>query len=155
MITPARRAPDSPRSAPAAPAGSGPLTGSRVQLRLSRPGPRSIVIHVSGALDDVTTSRLREILDPQLSSVAETVVLDLSELRFLGVAGLELLARARRRAGRRGIEIRVVDGPVCVDRALRAAGEGETVRKFATVEAALSDSELPAPTSGNLARALG
>ena len=71
------------------------------------------------------------------SSTAETVVLDLSGLEFLGVAGLEMLAHARQRAASRSMALCLVDGPVCVDRALRAAGLHEDLPTFATVEAAV------------------
>ncbi len=107
-------------------------------LRLWRPTSTSLVIRVAGELDTATAPQLHELLAPRLSSTAETVILDLSELRFMGVAGLELLFHPRRRAAARGMHRSIVDGPVCVERALRAAGWSETVPTFTSVEAAVA-----------------
>lgn len=113
--------------------------GQTMALRVWRPTSTSVVIGVAGELDAGTAPRLHELLAPRLSSTVETVILDLSELRFLGVAGLELLAHARRRAASRAMTVCIVDGPVCVDRALRAAGWNETVPTIASVEAAVAE----------------
>lgn len=116
-------------------------------LRLWRPTSTAIVICVAGELEATTAPRLHELLAPRLSSMAETMIFDLSELRFLGVAGLELIAHTRRRAASRGMMVCVVDGPVCVHRALRAAGWSETVPTFASVEAAVAEVTDPARES--------
>lgn len=112
-----------------------------IALRVSRRTSTSIVVNIAGELDASTAPRLHELLAPHLSSTTETVILDLSGLRFLAVVGLELLAHVRRRAARRAMTICIVDGPVCVDRALRAAGWSDTVPTYATVEAAIAECE--------------
>lgn len=136
-------APRTPTPLKSVPAEAGPQSAASatpgIALRLSRPTSTSVVVHIAGELDASTTPRLHELLAPRLSSTVETVILDLSGLRFLGVVGLELLAHTRRRAASRAITICIVDGPVCVDRALHAAGWSETVPTYATVEAAIAD----------------
>lgn len=112
-----------------------------IALRLSRPTSASIVVSLAGELDASTAPRLHELIAPQLSSATGTVILDLSGLRFLGVVGLELLAHARRRAAGRALTVCIVDGPVCVDRALRAAGWSDAIPTYATVEAAIAECE--------------
>lgn len=149
MTTSAPPTPGTSQNTPRRPADSAPPAVGDVALQLSRPTCRSIVIHVAGELDATTTPRLYELVAPRLSSMIETVILDLSQLRFLGVPGLELLAYVRRRATQRGMVVWIVDGPVCVDRALRAAGEHVTVPKFATVEAALAELITSAPESAD------
>lgn len=140
MTTFASRAPTPPQRVPAQ---SGPQPAERatpgIALRLSRPTSTSIVVHIDGELDASTAPRLHELLAPRLSSAVETVIVDLSGLRFMGVAGLELLSHTRYRASSRGITICIVDGPVCVERALHAAGWSESVPTFATVEAAIAE----------------
>ncbi|WP_243794297.1 STAS domain-containing protein [Saccharopolyspora gloriosae] len=106
---------------------------------MSYPTSTSVAVHLAGDLDTETTPRLRELLAPRLASMAESVILDLSGLRFLGVAGLQLLAHVHRRAASRGMMIYIVDGPTCVDRALRAAGSGETVPTYSSVTAAVAE----------------
>ncbi|GAB3290609.1 STAS domain-containing protein [Parasphingorhabdus pacifica] len=133
ITTPPKRVPTDAGPHSAASATSG------ITLRLSRPTSTSIVVHIAGELDGRTAPRLHELLAPRLSSTAESVILDLSGLRFLGVAGLELLAHTHRRAAGRAMTICIVDRPVCVDRALHAAGWSETVPTYVTVEAAIAE----------------
>src|SRR5690625_330720 len=90
-------------------------TPASLQLRLWRPTNSAVVVRVAGDLDAHNAPHLRELLAPRLTSMADTVVLDLSELEFMGVAGLELLDRAQRQATSRAMTLCLVDGPVCVD----------------------------------------
>jgi anti-anti-sigma factor len=57
-----------------------------------------------------------------LNSAIGTVVLDFSGLQFLGMAAVDMLVAASRKAAARHIRLRLIDGPPCVERALRAAG---------------------------------
>lgn len=93
-----------------------------LRLQLQRPTSQVVVVQVAGDLDTATTPYLTELLAPRLASTAEAVVLDLSRVGFLGTAGLSLLMEARQRADVRGVALRLVTGPVCVERALRATG---------------------------------
>ncbi len=138
MTTSAPRAPADPQRIPTEPARE-QQTNQELALRLWRPISTAVVIRAAGELDAATAPQLQEMLEPRLSSKTDTVILDLSELHFLGVAGLELLARARQRAASRAMLVCLVDGPVCVDRALRAAGWTETVPTFTSVEAAVAE----------------
>ena len=97
------------------------------------------MVHIAGDVDAHSAPRLHELLAPELASTVKTVVLDLSRVRFLGVVGLELLDHVRTRATSRAITISLVDGPVCVERALRAAGWSESVLPYPTVAAALAE----------------
>lgn len=139
MTTFAPRPPIAPVPAPSEASSPPEVATSSVTLRLWRPTSTAVVVHVAGDLDVSSAPRLHELLAPRLTSTAETVVLDFSELGFMGVAGLELLAHARRRAANRAMTVCLVDGPVCVDRALRAAGWTETVPTYPTLAAAVAD----------------
>lgn len=134
----APRVPSAPQRVRTGRAGE-PSSGQDVALQLWRPTSTSVVVRIAGELDASTAPRVQELLAPRLSSTIEVVILDLSGLRFLGVAGLELLAHARRRAASRAMMVCIVDGPVCVDRALRAAGWSEAVPTFASVEAVMGE----------------
>lgn len=96
------------------------------------------MVHVAGELDSHTAPRLHELLATRLKSTVGAVVLDLSGLHFLGVAGLELISHAHCRARGRGIELRLVGGPVCVRRGLRAAGFADELAPHDDVDAALA-----------------
>lgn len=96
------------------------------------------MVHVAGELDSHTAPRLHELLATRLKSTVGAVVLDLSGLHFLGVAGLELISHAHCRARGRGIDLRLVGGPVCVRRGLRAAGLADELAPHDDVGAALA-----------------
>ncbi|ASU79974.1 anti-sigma factor antagonist [Actinopolyspora erythraea] len=112
---------------------------ARLELRMWRPTSTSVGVHIVGELDMSTAPRLRELLASRLSSTVETMVLDLSELSFLGVAGLELLSQTHQRAAESAVSVRLVDGPVGVARALHAAGMSAMFPTYPTVVAANAD----------------
>lgn len=106
-----------------------------LRLKLALPTNTS----VAGDVDANGAPRIHELLARRLASTVETMVLDLSQVRFLGVVGLDLLDHVRTHAACGEITMCLVDGPVCVDRALRAAGWGGVVRTYPTVDAAVAE----------------
>lgn len=96
--------------------------GQVLRLMTSYPDPDTTVIHVSGEVDAATAPNVHELLEPRLASAVRQLVIDLSRVTFLGAAGVHLLAQAALRAEHQGINLQLVTGPRCVDRALRAGG---------------------------------
>lgn len=84
-------------------------------------GDRAVVVHVVGEIDTLTAPLLRDRLDEQVAA-AELVVLDLSDVTFLGSAGLAVLVAAKDEADRREHRLRLVCGSRIVTRALQATG---------------------------------
>jgi anti-sigma B factor antagonist len=79
------------------------------------------VLHVVGEVDTLTAPVLRTRLDEHLAEV-ELLVLDLTDVTFLGSAGLAVLVAARDDADRFGHRLRLVPGSRIVVRALEATG---------------------------------
>jgi anti-sigma B factor antagonist len=79
------------------------------------------VVHVVGEIDTLTAPVLRTRLDEHLSEV-ELLVLDLTEVTFLGSAGLAVLVYAKDEADRHNHRFRLVPGSRIVVRALEATG---------------------------------
>ena len=79
------------------------------------------VVRVSGEIDILSAPALRDALLPALES-APSVVVDLSEVSFLGSSGLAVLVEAREQAQRDGHELRLVRPSRIVTRALEATG---------------------------------
>jgi anti-sigma B factor antagonist len=84
-------------------------------------GERARVVHVVGEIDTLTAPVLRTRLDEHLAEV-ELLVLDLSQVTFLGSAGLAALVAARDEADRYDHRLRLVPGSRIVVRALEATG---------------------------------
>jgi anti-anti-sigma factor len=96
-----------------------------LRLRTAWPAPHAVRISARGELDSVTAPDLAALLADRLWAKPERVEVDLSEVDFLGVAGVRVLLHAALQAGQTGTELLVVAGsnPV-VRRALRVTGAG-------------------------------
>jgi anti-sigma B factor antagonist len=84
-------------------------------------GPGARVLHVVGEVDTLTAPVLRTRLDEHIGEV-ELLVLDLTDVTFLGSAGLAVLVAAKDEADRVGHRLRLVPGSRIVVRALEATG---------------------------------
>jgi anti-anti-sigma factor len=102
---------------------------------LDRDGAR--VLRVSGEIDIIGAPALRAALIPALEDVA-IVVLDLSEVSFLGSSGLAVLVEAREKAQPMGRELRLVCASRIVLRALEATGLRELFVVHPDLASALS-----------------
>ncbi len=84
-------------------------------------GDDARVVHVVGEVDTLTAPVLRAQLDEQIAAV-RLLVLDLTDVTFLGSAGLAVLVAAKDDADRREHRLRLVCGSRIVTRALQATG---------------------------------
>ena len=107
-----------PRVDPADDAGE---VGEVVRFDVVTHGSDATVVHVVGEIDTLTAPVLRAQLDEHLP-VVPLLVLDLSEVTFLGSAGLAVLVAAKDAADARGNTLRLVCGSRIVTRALEATG---------------------------------
>lgn len=79
-----------------------------------------MLVTVRGALDTATAGDLAALVSERLRAAPERLVLDLSEVDFLGVAGVRVLLRTALQAEQSGTELLVVAGTnPMVRRALR------------------------------------
>jgi anti-sigma B factor antagonist len=79
-------------------------------------------VAATGEIDSTSAPVLREHLDTVLDSGAQEFVVDLVQVTFLDSAGLCVLAGAHRRAGERGIRMRVLASSRAVIRPLQITG---------------------------------
>jgi len=91
-----------------------------LRLRTTWPAPHAVLITARGALDTVTAGDLATLVSDRLWAVPERLVLDLSEVDFLGVAGVRVLLHAALQAEQNGTDLLVTTGTnPTVRRALR------------------------------------
>ena len=95
--------------------------GEVVRFDVVRHGEEATVVHVVGEIDTLTAPVLRAQLDEHLP-VVPLLVLDLSDVTFLGSAGLAVLVAAKDAADARSHTLRLVCGSRIVVRALEATG---------------------------------
>lgn len=104
-----------------------PSPDSTTRMWLQRPTRDTTVVHVTGDLDMLHAPRLDALLAPRLTSTLHTLVVDLSQVTFLGVDALRLLTTAHHHAESQGKSLRLVTGPPAVDRALLAGGLADII----------------------------
>lgn len=94
-----------------------------LRLRTAWPAPHAVLVTARGDLDSVTAGDLATLLSDRLWATPERLVVDLSEVDFLGVAGIRVLLHAALQAGSGGTELLVVTGTnPMVRRALQVTG---------------------------------
>ena len=100
----------------------------------------AVVISVAGELDTLTTPRLRVAVREALDeAMGAAVVVDLTEVTFLGSPGLAALVDAVASANRRGGPLRiVVDNTRPVIRPIELTGLDDVLALYETVDEALA-----------------
>jgi anti-sigma B factor antagonist len=71
----------------------------------------AVVVRLRGELDSYTAPALRDRLEEHLASYPDVVLVDMTELEFLGVAGLTVLLDAQAAAEARHIQLVVTGTP--------------------------------------------
>jgi len=93
-------------------------------LQVAEHGPDARVVTVAGEIDALTAPELAAFLAAQLT-VAQTVVVHLDGVRFLGSAGLSALFEANELATREDRDLRLVCNSRAANLALEATGLGK------------------------------
>ena len=108
-----------------------------LSLRITRPVPTTVILHVDGDLDLLTAPSLDGEITKLLTDAAGVLILDLSGVPFFGSSALAVLIRAAEAAGTRGIELLLVASNRAVLRPLEVTRTAELFRIHESVEAAL------------------
>jgi anti-sigma B factor antagonist len=96
----------------------------------------AVVVQVSGELDLLTTPRLDNAASAALRERPSLLVLDLTEVTFLGSAGMASLVAVRQAAGDE-VQIRLAAANPVVVRAMEVVGLDEEFALYATCDEAL------------------
>lgn len=124
----------------------------------SQPWPGVTLCSISGALDACTADEFRTSLLEALDAGPRTVVVDLSRIEFLGVAGLQALLQVQTWTENRAASsrFRLVAGVRCVDRLLEISGHRSSFDTYQNLDAALHDAATATATGdGNVGSTLG
>ncbi|WP_433754414.1 STAS domain-containing protein [Nocardia sp. CA-135398] len=111
---------------------------AHVRVVRTRPCVGVTLYSVFGEVDSCTAAEFERQLLATLHTAAPTIVIDLSELGFLGVAGLEVLDDARVWS-QHTHEMYLVTGTECVDHAIAASGMSACFDIFANLDDALRE----------------
>ncbi len=109
------------RTSPSAPDDRTSRSPGRMRAFVVHPRPDTVVVRVTGDVDAATSGELAKLALPALATAA-TAVMDLGDVDFLSVDGLELLAQARKRAASLDTDLFLVVDSTPVRRALEVSG---------------------------------
>ncbi|HEV2781188.1 MAG TPA: STAS domain-containing protein [Actinophytocola sp.] len=115
-------------------------SGGQLTVTVDRPGDGVAVLHVAGEVDLLTAGTLGERIRANLGSESRVLVLDLTEVSFLGSAGLAEIVSASQSAAERGARIMLVATNRAVLRPMEVTGLLSVLPVFQTVDAALASS---------------
>ena len=101
----------------------------------------AVVVSVRGELDLATVPVLRGRLGSvdEVSASPSAMVVDLSEVTFIGSAGLALLVDLHNRCGERGIPLAVVATGSVVPRAIQVTALDQVFSVYGTLDEAIGD----------------
>jgi len=129
-------------SDPTLTSGTDPVAEDLITVRVNRPWPGAAVVHVAGEVDMFTGPLLRRRVGDELAVEPEHLVLDLSEVVFLGSNGLSILVDTSQVAASTGTSVRLVATSTAVTRPLTCTGVSELFPHHLTVADALAASAL-------------
>lgn len=109
----------------------------RISITTSENGGGVVIVAVSGDLDLLTDDEFTQKLKLQLTSAHRMVVLDLSEVQFLGSSALSVLASSAEEAAAANVDLRLVANARIVLRPLEIAGVNRSLAVFDSVESAI------------------
>ncbi len=87
-----------------------------------QPGPDSVTVTVGGEIDLTDHDELRTVIVNGASPEVTTVIIDLTDVTFLGSSGIGALIAAWKELGERDIDLRVDRCSPIADRVLEIAG---------------------------------
>lgn len=109
-----------------------------INVQVSSPIEGSRLLRVTGEIDMLTAPMLDSMIEDQLQSVPDVLVLDLHEVGFMSSAGLACLVTARKQAEETGTALRLVATSDPVLRPLEVTGLATIFEIHPNLEAALA-----------------
>jgi anti-sigma B factor antagonist len=91
---------------------------------ISEPSPGTALLTVRGEIDTLTAPTFTAAADELLATPADTLVIDLTDVRFLASSGLAVLISAAHRAEERAVRLRLVVPTRAVRRPIEITGTG-------------------------------
>ena len=115
--------------------------GQQISIAAHEPAGGVVVLHVAGEVDLLTANLLGERIRERLVPINRVLVLDLSEVSFLGSAGLAEIVSASRSGTETGVRVLLVATNRAVLRPLEVTGLLSLFTVYDTVGAALASVE--------------
>jgi anti-sigma B factor antagonist len=127
--------------APPQPETAGSDTTDYLDTSITRPDPGTAVLVVQGEIDTLTAPAFTAATSELVTGPEETLVIDLSGVRFLASSGLAVLITAARRAEEGGARLRLVVSTRAVRRPLEITGTDQLFDLYPDLDTATARSD--------------
>lgn len=108
-----------------------------LETRISRPTPGAVVLDVRGEIDSLTAPEFSAAVNDLVAVPADTLVVDLSGVRFLASSGLAVLIAGAQRTDERAVRLRLVVTTRAVRRPLEITGTDQLFELHPDIESAI------------------
>jgi anti-sigma B factor antagonist len=108
---------------------------------ITRPCPGTAVLSVQGEIDTLTAPAFTAATTDLVTGPDETLVIDLTGVRFLASSGLAVLITAAHRAEERGARLRLVVATRAVQRPLEITGTDQLFELHPDLNTAIAHSD--------------
>ena len=105
-----------------------------------------VVVTAVGAVDMLTAPQLHDVVTAALAHAPTRLIIDLTEVDFLGSAGMQILMATRNRLDPGTRFAVVADGPA-TSRPLKITGIADFIDLFSSLEVALTNFAQPSASS--------
>lgn len=102
-----------------------------------RRSPRITVVSVAGDVDEPAVANFTDRIEAGVAEASHSVIVDLTNVEFLGLSGVQALAVEKIRAERSAVEMLLVPGGRGVIRPLTVAGQLDRFLRFGSVREAV------------------
>lgn len=97
-----------------------------------------VVVTAVGAVDMLTAPQLQDVVSAVVAERPTGLIIDMSDVDFLGSAGMQVLAETRKQLGADTRFAVVADGPA-TSRPLKITGIADLIELFSSLEVALTN----------------
>lgn len=116
-----------------------PPVSNQLQISIDRPADDVVVLHVAGEIDLLTANTLGERIRDHLGPPNRVLVLDFSEVTFLGSAGLAEIVASSQTGAQSGAKLMLVATNRAVLRPMEVTGLLTLFPVYQTIDAALAN----------------
>jgi anti-anti-sigma factor len=128
--------------------GPGTVSDAQVVWHVE-PSHGVVVVHVAGEIDLATEDDFAEALAQGLDTDAALIVIDLTEVSFLGSSALRVLLEANMGAEAKQRQLRIALGSSFARRVISVAGLDQILDVYETVAQAIGSRRVAEPTHGS------
>jgi anti-sigma B factor antagonist len=107
-----------------------------LDTEISWPVPGTVLLTVRGEVDTLTAPLFTAAAEQLVRTAGDTLVMDLTGVRFLASSGLAVLISGAHRAEERGLRLRLVVSTRAVLRPIEITGTGQLFDLYPDLEAA-------------------